>query len=110
MAPEALDALPFGAIVVDYDGNIERYNQYEATLSHLDPDRVIGKNFFRDIAPCTAIQSFEGRLHEFAASSERVSASFDYLFAFAHGPVNVSITFMKSPVRKSILIAVERVD
>jgi photoactive yellow protein len=110
MSPDEIDALPFGAIVVDADGNIQRYNAFEAQLSHLDPKRVVGKNFFRDVAPCTAVRSFEGRMREFVDSDERVSVTFDYRFAFAHGVEDVAITFMKMTAQKTVLIAVERLD
>jgi photoactive yellow protein len=110
MSPEQLDVLPFGAIVVDFEGNVASYNQYEAALSHLDAERVVGKNFFHDIAPCTAVQAFQGKMREFVRSKERVSEAFDYFFPFAHGATDVSITFVKLPDRKSILIAIEKVE
>lgn len=104
-----VDALPFGAIRIDATGKIQTYNQYEARLSRLDANRVIGKNFFRDIAPCTAVQAFEGRMREFIASPNEVSASFDYFFSFAHDAADVTITFVKLP-GNDIMIAVERID
>jgi photoactive yellow protein len=107
---QELDEMPFGAIVVDYDGTIIAYNQYEARLARKDRDAVIGKNFFRDVAPCTAVQAFEGRMRTFVASKEQVSETFDYFFPFAHGSVDVTITFLKLVGKKQILIAVERTD
>ncbi len=109
LAPSQLDDLPLGAVVIDTDGTISAYNSYEAELSRLDPQRVIGRNFFRDIAPCTAVKAFEGRMRDFMRSKEQVSETFDYFFPFAHGPVDVTITFLKMPDRKSILIAIERI-
>jgi len=108
MSEEQLDELPFGAIVVDVEGTIRRYNAFEAQLSRLDPKRVIGRNFFRDIAPCTAVRGFEGRMKELVASDERVSVTFDYRFPFAHGTVDVAITLMKLS-EDEVLIAVDRV-
>jgi photoactive yellow protein len=108
MSPEDLDTLPFGAIVVDIHGTIKRYNAFEADLARLDASRVIGKNFFRDIAPCTAVQAFEGRLNDFFKSDERVSLSFDYRFQFHHGAVDVVICFVRLPLENNVLIAVDR--
>jgi photoactive yellow protein len=107
---EQLDNLPFGAIVVDLAGDIVAYNQYEARLARKDREAVIGKNFFHDVAPCTAVQAFEGRLQTFARSKHRVSERFNYFFPFAHGPIEVTITFLKLRGKGQILIAVERVD
>ena len=108
LAPAQLDELPMGAVVIDSAGTISAYNSYEAELAQLDPQRVIGRNFFRDIAPCTAVKEFEGRLRQFMRTKDQVSESFDYFFPFAHAPIDVTITFLKMPDRKSILIAIER--
>jgi photoactive yellow protein len=110
LTPAQLDELPLGAVVIDAAGTISAYNSYEANLSRLDQDRVIGRNFFRDIAPCTAVKEFEGRMRVFMRSKDRVSETFDYFFPFAHMPLDVSITFLKLPDKKSILIAIERKD
>jgi len=108
LAPAQLDELPLGAVLIDAAGTISAYNSYEAEMAQLDPQRVIGRNFFRDVAPCTAVREFEGRMREFMRSKEQVSESFAYFFPFAHAPVDVTITFLKMPDRKSILIAIER--
>ena len=107
---EELDALPFGAVVVDLAGSIVAYNQYEARSARKDRESVVGRNFFRDVAPCTAVQGFEGRLQAFVRSKKAVSERFNYFFPFAHGPVEVVITFLKLPGKDKILIAVERTD
>lgn len=105
---DRLDELPFGAIVVDGKGTIHEYNEYESRLSHLARTRVLGKNFFHDVAPCTGVQAFEGRMREFSRSKERVSESFDYFFPFVHGSATVEITFLRLPMADRFLIAVER--
>ena len=108
---EQLDGLPFGAIVVEGDGTIVAYNDYESQMAHREREQVIGRNFFRDVAPCTAVQAFEGRFHTFFAGrdKERISESFAYLFPFPHGTVHVEITFVRLATEKRVLIAVERV-
>jgi photoactive yellow protein len=105
---DELDTLPFGAIVVDRAGLIRSYNEYESRLSHLAKERVIGKNFFRDVAPCTAVQAFEGRFHAFCETDAPLGERFHYFFPFAHGGVSVAITFVRLPDGESVLIAVER--
>ena len=56
MSEEQLDALPFGAIRLDMTGKILTYNMTESKLTGRDPKRVIGRNFFTDVAPCTNVQ------------------------------------------------------
>lgn len=110
LGPEELDEMPIGAIVIEPDGKIVKYNQYEARLARKDQKSVIGKNFFRDVAPCTGVKAFEGRMRTFLKTKETVSESFDYFFPFSFGAVNVVITFVKLPGNREILIAVERKD
>ena len=61
---EKLNELPFGAIRLDKDGKILSFNKYEADLTGRDPNRVIGRNFFTEVAPCTNVKSFAGRYKE----------------------------------------------
>ena len=107
---DRIDELPFGAIVVDPDGTIREYNEYETRLSHFAKEAVIGKNFFRDVAPCTAVHAFEGRMRAFLQTSDQVSEKFDYFFPFQHGGITVEITFLRLRHQGQVLIAVERAD
>ena len=51
--PEELDALPFGLIAMAMDGTVEHYNATEAKSAGLRPERVLGRNFFTSVGPCT---------------------------------------------------------
>lgn len=53
LSSDQLDALPFGAIKVDGRGRIELYNAAESRLSGRAVETVIGRDFFREVAPCT---------------------------------------------------------
>lgn len=104
------DTAAFGGIIVDETGTIEGYNQYESDLARLPAERVIGRNFFRTVAPCTARRAFEGRFLEFVALDDTVSDTFAYFFPFAHGDANVLVTFVKLEIDARYLIVIERVD
>ncbi len=105
-----IDALPFGLIAVDHDGNIEQYNSYESRLARLSKERVIGRNFFRDVAPCTAVQAFMGRFQRFVKEPGDGAESFDYMFPFSFGQQHVNITFLRSTRTNQIKILVTRYD
>jgi hypothetical protein len=49
-------------------------------------------------------------MQTFARSKHKVSERFNYFFPFAHGPIEVTITFLKLRGKGQILIAVERAD
>lgn len=83
-----LDALPFGVICLDREGRVLRYNLAEARMARLDRAQVVGKHFFRRIAPCTATPEFEGRVQAFFAGSQPLER-FSYLFDFKFGAQQV---------------------
>lgn len=92
---ERLNDLPFGAIRLDKDGNIQSFNKYEADLTGRDPKRVIGKNFFTQVAPCTNVQAFAGRYREGVQKGE-LHAVFPYKFDFEMAPRDVTVTLFYS--------------
>ncbi len=110
LSEDEIDALPFGLIAVDLDGNIEQYNSYESRLARLSKERVLGRNFFTDVAPCTAVQDFMGRFQRFARKEGDGAESFDYIFLFAFGRQHVNITFLRSSKTRQIKILVNRYD
>ncbi len=105
-----IDRLPFGLIAVDHDGTIEQYNAYESKLSRLAKERVIGRNFFADVAPCTAVKEFQGRFVRFAAEPGEGAESFGFVFPFSFGRQVVNITFLRSAKSEQIKILVNRYD
>ncbi|HYU32978.1 MAG TPA: PAS domain-containing protein [Thermoanaerobaculia bacterium] len=86
-----LDSLPFGAIRLDKDGNVLRYNQTEADLVGRRKESVIGKNFFTDVAPCTNVQEFAGRFRE-GVQKRSLHTVFPFIFDLATGALNVWVT------------------
>lgn len=90
-----LDALPFGAIQLDAQGFVLSYNKAEEKLSGRRREEVVGKNFFRDIAPCTRVQRFYGA---FQTGVERRSLNevFDFTFRFPGGARDVRIRMILS--------------
>jgi photoactive yellow protein len=105
-----IDALPFGLISVDRTGTILQYNSYESRLARLSKERVIGRNFFSDVAPCTAVREFQGRFERFAAEAGDGAESFDFVFPFAFGTQHVNITFLRTARTSEIKILVNRYD
>jgi photoactive yellow protein len=90
-----VDTLPFGVIVVDRKGTILEYNAYESEMTGFSRGRVLGLNFFHDVAPCTAIKEFEGRFEEFLDSHDTSIEPFEFTFALVKGAQRVSIVFVR---------------
>ena len=105
-----VDALPFGFITLDPDGVVLRYNKAESSLSGLDPQRVIGRNFFEQVAPCTRVREFAGLYREMVASGKTHSWEFNFLFRFVTGEKRVHIRLAYFPSRSRGFIMVEDIS
>lgn len=97
MSIEEVDALPYGFIILDEEGTVLLYNRYEARMSRLDAPRVLSRNFFRDIAPCTRVEAFHGRFRALLRDDSRDTERFSFRFHFLHGAQNVTVQFVKAP-------------
>ncbi len=95
MSAEELDSLPFGAIRLDKNGTILNFNMTESKLTGRDPKRVIGRNFFTEVAPCTNVQEFAGRFREGVGKGD-LHIIFPYRFDFQMAPRDVTVTLFYS--------------
>ncbi len=91
MSQADVDRLPFGAIKLDESGTVLGYNATEAHLTGRDPKKVVGKNFFTEVAPCTNVQRFAGRYRR-GVQEGKLHEKFRYRFDFEMEPVDVLVT------------------
>ena len=98
-----LDALPHGAIQLDASGIILQYNSFESELANVSQDAAIGKNFFKELAPCTDVQAFYGKFKEGVAAKE-LYARFQYHFSFKHQPRDVVVTMYYSGITHTVWV------
>ena len=107
MSDKQIDGLAFGAIELDRDGTIIRFNATEGTLTGRDPKAVIGKNFFRVVAPCTATPAFEGVFHA-GVRDDNLNTMFEYLFDYQMTPTKVKVHMKRAINGGSYWIFVKR--
>jgi photoactive yellow protein len=106
LAPQLFEALPFGGIQLAGDGTILAYNRAESALSGLAPEAVIGKNFFRDVAPCSAVKEFAGQVESLRAKGENGRAKIRFLFRFARGARLVEIAMVYRAATDTVTLLV----
>lgn len=98
MTDTELDALPFGVVGLDAEGTILRYNLYESRLARLDRNQVLGREFFGEVAPCTAVESFGGRFWRMVQKGEAATIErFDFVFDFRFGAQQVAVEIVPLP-------------
>jgi len=108
MGDQDLDGLAFGAIQVDKDGKILQYNAAEGDITGRDPNQVVGKNFFKEVAPCTNSEDFYGKFKEGVAKGS-LNAMFEYTFDYKMTPTKVKVHMKKALTGDSYWIFVKRV-
>ncbi|TVP59711.1 MAG: PAS domain-containing protein [Gemmatimonadales bacterium] len=103
---EEHDQLPFGVIEVDGEGVILGYNDWESRFTTFAKDRVMGRNFFTEVAPCTAVRSFLGEFEEMVASGRPDRRELDYTFELPTGQreVHIILTWQPEPGWGFILV------
>ena len=103
---EQLDALPYGAIKLDREGRVLSYNAAEGELTGRDPGRVVGRNFFTEVAPCTQVREFRGSFGELV-EHRSVNREFDFTFALSP-PVEMRITMLYEQREGAVWVLVDR--
>jgi photoactive yellow protein len=90
MRQNDLDKLPFGCVKVDDEGNILLYNEYEANLANVTKSEAVGKNFFRQIAPCTNNRLVFGRFKD-GIQNDGLDIVVSYAFTYRMKPTLVDV-------------------
>ncbi|WP_298956228.1 histidine kinase dimerization/phosphoacceptor domain -containing protein [uncultured Methylobacterium sp.] len=95
LTPDQIDDLDQGVIQLDPEGTILIYNRAESRFSGRTPERVIGRNFFRDVAPCTRLPHFYGRFRD-GVRRGALDETFTFVYGFDPKPMRMRITLCRS--------------
>jgi photoactive yellow protein len=104
------DLLPYGFIRLDEKGVVLEYNTAESALSGLPRGGVLGRNFFRSVAPCTCVQQFEGRIQEMIASAKAGRDQIQFLFKFPGRVTMVNLAMTYDPSRHEVILLIRKVQ
>jgi photoactive yellow protein len=107
LSPRQIDDLAFGAIQLDAQGKILRYNEAEAQITGRNAGAVIGSNFFRDVAPCTNTAKFKG-VFDAGVRTNTLNTMFEYVFDYKMNPTKVKIHMKKAISDGTFWIFVKR--
>lgn len=108
MSEDEIDALPFGAIQLDKQGIILLYNAAESKITGRRREDVVGKNFFRDVAPCTRRPEFYGRFKE-GIKAGGLNVLFEYELDYRMNPTKVKVHMKKALTGDTYWIFVKRI-
>jgi photoactive yellow protein len=98
LSAQDYDQLAFGVIELDREFRVRTYNSSESKLAQRSPDTTLGRHFFREVAPCTDVGDFRGRIEELMRDGVAVDTEvrFDYEFTFAWGRRRVRIRALRA--------------
>jgi photoactive yellow protein len=105
--PQRAEYLPFGAVMLDRQGTIVKYNKAESMIASRTPEDVIGKNFFNEVAPCAKGKRFHGEFLKFSQTGQ-ANVMFDYKFAYKGANVAVKIHLKSQPDGQNCWMFVKR--
>ena len=94
MSPQELDQLNLGVIQLDDGGFITQYNKRESSFSGRSRDRVLGRHFFGDIAPCTNNAIVKGAFEK-GLDGGMNDTSIPYTFTYRMKVVNVTLRLFR---------------
>ena len=107
LTSKEIDQLAFGAVQLDAKGTVLQYNAAEASITGRKREDVIGRNFFREVAPCTDSPAFKGAFDAGVRSGD-LNTMFEYVFDYRMAPTKVKIHMKKALVGDSYWIFVKR--
>ena len=107
LTAKEVDQLAFGAVQLDGKGTILQYNAAEAGITGRDAKAVIGRNFFRDVAPCTSTPAFKG-VFDAGVRDGNLNTMFEYMFDYNMSPTKVKIHMKKAISDDTFWIFVKR--
>lgn len=107
ISDEEVNELMYGAVELDPEGTILRYNLAESELTGRRPEDVIGLNFFNDVAPCTRSDAFSGRFFE-GVKTGQFNAAFEYVFDHQMEPTKVKIIMIKAVASNTYWLLIKR--
>ena len=88
------DALDFGIVKVDDEGNVLLYNQWESDMAGVPVASAMGKNFFTQVAPCTNNRLFFGRFKD-GVSAGDLDTEFNYTVTYKMKPTTVVVRLLR---------------
>lgn len=109
MDKNQIDNLAFGAIELNKNGDIITYNAAETDITGRQADDVIGKNFFKDVAPCTNTDEFYGKFKE-GIENNSLDTMFEYTFDYKMSPTKVKVYMKKALTSDNYWVFVKRIQ
>lgn len=101
---EQLDALHFGVVGFGPDAIVAVYNATESRNAGLRRERIIGKHFFEEVAPC--MNNFMVALR--FTDEDELDHIVNYVLTLRMRPTPVRLRLLKTPAHATRFVLIER--
>ena len=101
---ERLDVLPCGVIGFTSDAIVTLYNATESRNAGLSPQRVLGKHFFEEVAPCMNNFMVAQRFDD----EDELDDVVPYVLTLRMRPTPVRLRLLKAPGCATRFVLIER--
>jgi photoactive yellow protein len=89
-------AFPLGITRLDRNGNVLFNDKAEARFANRRAEETVGLNYFREVAPCTAVKHFQARFRADASRRSYLRRSFHAREQHAHVRVRIQLDDTRS--------------
>jgi photoactive yellow protein len=97
LSDAALDGLAFGVIAFDPAMVVQRYNRHETESTGLKPERVIGHQFFTEIAQCMNNFLVAQKYLDAQSHATPLDETIDFVLTWRMRPTPVKLRLLYSP-------------
>lgn len=99
-----LDNLPYGVIGLSSDGIVEIYNATEAELAGLPAEKVLGGNFFHNVAQCMNNFMVAQRFLD----EPEIDTTIDFVLTLRMRPTPVKLRLLQSKTASLHFVLIHR--
>lgn len=107
LSASEVDRFDFGCIRVSDQGIVEVYNKWESDFAGVPQASAIGRNFFRELAPCTNNRLIFGRFKEGVAQDD-LNTIVSYAFTYKMRPTLVRVHLYRDSATKTNWVLVQK--
>ena len=95
LTTEQMDALDYGVIGFDDDGEVFAYNAFESSFTGFQRDEVLGMQMFTELIPCSNNSLVRARYDKAKAESIDLHHTMDYVFTYRMKPTPVRVELLR---------------
>jgi photoactive yellow protein len=96
MQDSQLDALEYGVIAFDGDYVVKRYNLHETQATGLKQERVIGNQFFTEVAQCMNNYLVAQKFVDTRAAAGSLDETLDFVLTWRMRPTPVKLRLLST--------------